>query len=335
MSRSYHQKLKIIYIMQMLLEWTDEHHTLTTQALIEGLSAYGIKAERKSIYDDIHALQDYGMDILTASGKNGGYYLLQRDFELPELKLLVDAVQSSKFITIKKSRELIRKLEKLVSRYEATQLNRQVVVTNRNKAVNENIYYNVDMIYNGIAQNVKIRFQYFEWTVTKEVRLRKNGKYYEVSPWVLTWDDENYYLIAYDEEAGMIKHYRVDKMLKISLSVEKRTGEEQFADFDIAGYSRRTFGMFAGEEETVTLICENQLIGVVIDRFGQEAGIRPEDETHFRARLHVALSPQFYGWLCGLGAQVRIVEPIEVAEAYQDYLKRILENYEMEKSGAP
>ena len=331
MPKSFHQKLKIIYIMQMLLEQTDEQHMLSAKDLIDGLAAYGISAERKSIYDDIQALSDYGMDILKIGGKNGGYYISQRDFELPELKLLVDAVQSSKFITTKKSRELIHKLEKLVSRYEATQLNRQVVVTNRNKVVNEDIYYNVDMIYNGIAQNVKICFQYFEWTVTKEVRLRKNGEYYEVSPWVLTWDDENYYLIAYDEAAGMIKHYRVDKMLRISLMKESRTGREQFAGFDIAGYSKKTFGMFAGKEETVTLICENRLIGVVIDRFGQEVLVRPEDETHFRARIHVAVSPQFYGWICGLGAQVRIIEPIGAAESYQNYLRTILEGYEGER----
>ncbi len=327
MPKSYNQKLKLLYLMQMLAERTDEAHLLSMQEILGGLSQYGITAERKSIYDDIRTLQDYGMDILVTSGKNGGYYLAGRDFELPELKLLVDAVQSSKFITEKKSRELIGKLEKLVSRHEAKLLNRQVVVTNRNKTINENIYYNVDMIYNGIAQNVKIRFQYFEWTVSKEMKLRKDGGFYEVSPWILTWDDENYYLIAYDEEAGIIKHFRVDKMLNIALTDTTRTGKSQFENFDIAGYSNKTFGMFAGEEETVTLLCENRLIGIIIDRFGQEVRVRKIDETHFRTRIHVALSPQFYGWLCGLGSNVRVVEPEHVAQSYRNYLKTILECY--------
>ena len=327
MPKSYNQKLKLLYLMQMLSERTDEEHLLSMADILKGLSQYGITAERKSIYDDIRALQDYGMDILLTPGKSGGYYLASRDFELPELKLLVDAVQSSKFITKKKSRELIHKLEKLVSRQDAKQLNRQVVVTNRNKTVNENIYYNVDMIYNGIAQNVKIRFQYFEWTISKEIKLRKDGDFYEVSPWILTWDDENYYLIAYDEEAGIIKHFRVDKILKIALTEKARTGKEQFEHFDIAGYSNKTFGMFAGEEETVTLLCENRLIGIIIDRFGQEVSVRKSDEEHFKARIHVALSPQFYGWLCGLGPQVRIVEPQNVAESYRNYLKTILDCY--------
>ena len=191
--------------MQMLFKNTDETHVLTTKELIAGLEQQGIHAERKSIYDDIATLQDYGVDIIQSTEKSGGYYIASREFELAELKLLVDSVQSSKFITTKKSRELIAKLETLLSKNEAKQLSRQVVVTNRNKTVNENIYYNVDMIYNGIATNVKIRFQYFEWTISKEMKIRKGGDFYEVSPWILTWDDENYYMIAYDSKAGLIK----------------------------------------------------------------------------------------------------------------------------------
>mgnify|MGYP000024428283 CR=1 FL=1 len=236
-------------------------------------------------------------------------------------------MQSSKFITQKKSRELIHKLEKLVSVYEAKQLQRQVVVTNRNKTINENIYYNIDMIYNGISGDVKIRFQYFSWNIEKEMELRRDGAFYEVSPLVLSWDDENYYLIAYDEEDKIIKHFRVDKMLKISLTRKKREGLKQFETFDIASYSKKTFGMFAGEEETVTLLCENDMIGVVIDRFGQEVNVRKADDMHFRARLHVAVSGQFYGWLCGLGEKVEIIEPAEMREKYVTYLQKIQNKY--------
>lgn len=331
MAKSEKQKLKLLYIMQFLLEKTDENHIATTKDLIAYLDANGISAERKSIYSDMDSLADYGMDILKIPGRSGGYYLADRRFELAELKLLVDAVQSSKFITTKKSRELIAKLETLCSRYEAGQLHRQVVVTNRTKTVNESIYYNVDMIYNAIAQNVNIRFRYFEWDVDKKMRLRHSGRPYEVSPWLLTWDDENYYLIAYEGKSGIIKHYRVDKMLRIELTTEARDGREQFGNFDIAAYSRKMFGMFAGEEETVTLCCENGLTGVIVDRFGTDVPMRKKDDEHFLARVNVAVSRQFFGWVTGLGAAVRIETPERVAKEYRAYLRGILKGYRGKK----
>ncbi len=327
MPKSEKQKLKLLYIMQYLMEKTDENHIVTTTELIDYLASNGITAERKSIYTDIDLLIDYGLDIVKVKGRPAGYQLVSRQFELAELKLLVDAVQASKFITSKKSRELIGKLETLCSKKEARQLHRQVVVTNRTKAVNENIYYNVDQIYSAIAENVKIRFLYFEWNVKKEMQLRHDGAYYEVSPWLLTWDDDNYYLIAYDDESRMIKHYRVDKMLKLSLSEKVRQGKEQFENFDIAAYSKKTFGMFAGEEKMVTLSCEKNLIGVIIDRFGNEVSLREGEEGYILARVKVAVSRQFFGWLTGLGDAVTMIGPKETVEEYRSYLEEILRNY--------
>ncbi len=328
MARGENQKLKLLYIMQFLLERTDEEHAVTTQDIIAGLEQHGIHAERKSIYTDIDLLTEFGLDIIRVRERPGGYYLASRQFELAELKLLVDAVQASRFITVRKSEELIRKLESLCSREQARQLHRQVVVTNRGKAVNENIYYNIDLIYNAIAQNSKIRFQYFEWDVGKEMRLRRDGTFYEVSPWTLLWDDENYYLIAFDDRSSDIRHYRVDKMLKIDLMDRPREGKSRFEDFDIAKYAGKTFGMFAGEEETVTLVCDSSLTGVMIDRFGQEVALRGQDETHIRARVNVAVSRQFFGWIAGLGAGVKIESPARVAQAYQEYLRAILSQYD-------
>lgn len=327
MPKSEKQKQKLLHIMQLLMEKTDENHIVTTQEIIDYLALQGIAAERKSIYTDIDTLIDFGMDIVKVKERPAGYQLVSRQFELAELKLLVDAVQSSKFITSKKSRELIGKLETLCSKREARQLHRQVVVTNRTKAVNENIYYNVDQIYYAIAENVKIRFIYFDWNVKKEMELRHGGKYYEVSPWMLTWDDDNYYLIAYDDESGMIKHYRVDKMLKIALSEHVRLGKEAFENFDIAAYSRKTFGMFAGEEETVTLRCDKNLTGVFIDRFGNDVSMRKFDEEHILVRVNVAVSRQFFGWLTGLGSSVRIQSPEKTVTEYKEYLQEILGNY--------
>ena len=327
MAKSEKQKLKLLYIIQCLMEKTDEEHAVTTQEIIDYLALQGITAERKSIYTDIDLLIDFGMDIIKKPGRSGGYTLASRQFELAELKLLVDAVQSSKFITTKKSRELIGKLETLCSKYEATQLHRQVVVTNRNKAINENIYYNVDIIYNAIAENVKIQFQYFEWNVSKEMKLRRDGKIYEVSPWLLTWDDENYYLIAYDSTKGIIKHFRVDKMLHITQTGRPREGRQVFKAFDTAIYAKKMFGMYGGEEISVRIECDNSFAGVMIDRFGKDVSIIRIDDKRFAVNVEVAVSKQFIAWIIGLGEGVKIVSPTSVVKMMNDEIDRLIRQY--------
>lgn len=327
MPKSEKQKQKLLYIEQFLRTHTDESHVVTTPQIIAYLEQNGIKAERKSIYNDIQTLNDFGLDIIRIDGSKGGYRLASREFELAEVKLLVDLVQSSKFITTKKSRELIKKLEGLVSTNDARKLHRQVVVTDRNKTVNENIYYSVDVIYSAISDNVQIRFQYFDWNVRKEMQLRRDGAFYRISPWLLTWDDENYYLVAYDSDAQQIRHYRIDKMIRIELTDCPRDGKSAFEKIDIAAYTKKTFGMFAGEEKTVQLICNKSLTGVVIDRFGQDVAVRPHDESHILVRVNVAVSPQFYGWLAGLSDKVFILSPEEIAQDYQRYLAVIQNKY--------
>lgn len=326
MPKSYGQKLKILYLAQLLLERSDENHPITTKEMIRYLESQGIRAERKSIYDDINALQTFGMDIVAIREKPGGYYLASRQFELPELKLLVDAVQASRFVTAKKSRELISKLEALTSRSEAGQLHRQVVAA-RGKSSNEQIYYNVDEIYTAMAADCNIRFQYFEWSVQKEMVPRKNGTFYEVSPWLLTWEDENYYLIAYDRAAEILKYYRVDKMLHLSVCETSREGQAAFDALDIAEFSKKTFGMFAGSETTVTLQCDDSLTGVMVDRFGLDVPMRPAGTGQIRVRAKVAVSRQFFGWLTGLGSGVEIISPADVREQYQQSLQNILKHY--------
>ena len=329
MPKSENQKQKLLYIAQYLMENTDEHHAVSTPQLIEYLNSQGIKAERKSIYNDIDTLNDFGMDIIRSEEHRGGYMLASRPFELAEVKLLVDLVQSSKFITEKKSRELIAKLETLTSKYDAKAMRRQVEIVGRSKAHNETIYYNVDMIHTAVHKNVKIRFHYFDWAVNKSMQLRHDGAWYEVSPWRLTWDDENYYLIAYDEAADKIKHYRVDKIVDITLTENSRNGKEVFENIDMAEFSKKTFGMFAGEEKTVRLRCENSLTGVMIDTFGTDVALRPDGEEYFIARTEVVVSPQFFGWLAGLGPRVEILSPDEVREEYAHYLTSIVSRYNM------
>ena len=321
------QKKKILCLMKILLECTDEKHPMKANELCDALKSYGISAERKSIYADIETLKDY-IDIVQLKGSNAGYYVGKREFELPELKLLVDAVQSSKFITLKKSEELIGKLERLASKHNAKQLQRQVFIHNRAKTGNETIYYNVDRVHEALHEGVQITFQYAEWTVKKELRLKHEGAIYIVSPWSLTWDDDNYYLIAYDEKSDCIKHYRVDKMLHINLTNEKRLGKEAFKNFDLAAFAKKTFAMFGGYDEELTLLCKNSVAGVILDRFGKDVWMRPVDDEHFRVRVLVSVSRQFFGWLTGLGNEIQIVGPERTKKEYLEFLKEVMGQYE-------
>lgn len=327
MPRSQKQKLKLLYLMRAFMEKTDEKHSLTMAELIGELERYDIRAERKSIYDDIECLKLFGFDILYRKEQPAGYYLASREFELPELKLLVDIVQSSKFLTIRKSEELIHKLENLLSHYEAVQLQRQVYVKDRIKMMNESIYYNVDRIHEAISENKQLVFQYFEWTPSKKVRKKKQGALYKVSPWALLWAEENYYLVGYDSSVSMVRHYRVDRMLSISIAGDCREGKEHFENFDVADFTRKTFGMFGGEECRVGLLFENQLAGVVIDRFGKEIFMHPVDEGHFMIHMQICISAPFFGWLATLGRGVEITEPETVRSAYLTYLQEITELY--------
>jgi predicted DNA-binding transcriptional regulator YafY len=328
MPRSFNQKLKPFYVMNYLLENTDEEHTVTVNQIIAHLQAQGISAERKSIYSDIEALQVLGIDIERVdSGNYVGYYVAGRTFELPELKLLVDSVQSSKFITHKKTASLIKKIEKLASIHEAQLLNRQVFVKNRIKTMNESIYYNVDEIHNGISRNKRIQFLYFEETVSGERNYRRGGAYYVVSPFALTWDDENYYMVAYDSDAQMMKHYRVDKMEKISATDETRDGLEAYNALDMAVYARKTFGMFTGQEVNVAMRFDNQLVGAVRDRLGRDALIAADGPEHFTVHADVVVSPQFFAWVCGFGAQAVITGPSEVVEQMKAHVDSIAALY--------
>lgn len=325
MPRSDKQKLKLMYLIKLFEERTDVSHGLSMTDIIEALSEEGITAERKSIYADISALNEFGFDIVKDNeGKACVYKLVERDFEIAELKLLVDAVQSSKFITESKSNKLIKKIEGLASNNEAKSLHRQVYVANRIKTTNESVYYNVDDIQKAISENHKVSFQYFQWNPNKEKELRHNGMRYEISPWALTWDDENYYMVGYDSKERKIKHYRVDKMLKIEIMADsKREGKALFKDMDMAVYSKKIFGMFGGVEETVVLECKNGISGVIIDRFGTEVDIIKRATDSFTVRVNVQISPQFLGWVFSLGENIKIVSPDSVIERMRDEIARI------------
>lgn len=328
MARSPQQKLKLLRLMQILLRQSDEGHPMTVAQMIEALAGYGISAERKSIYDDLEALRLFGLDIVQAKSKTTGYYVGAREFELPELKLLVDSVQSSRFITQRKTLSLIRKIEALASVYDAQLLQRQVYVCGRVKTMNESVYYNVDEISNAINAGRAIHFRYFEYTPAKERRFRREGAVYEVSPFALMWDDENYYLIGWDHGGRMIKHYRVDKMSGISVTGLPRQGAEDFARLPAAHYSGHVFNMFTGQMERVQMRFAAHLAGAVMDRFGKEAPFRLLEDGSFTVTVEVAVSPRFYAWIFGFGPDAQILAPAKVREGMARLLAQVAGLYE-------
>lgn len=328
MPKAEKQKLKLLYLLKLLQERSDENHPVSMGDILFMLEKEGIKAERKSIYSDILYLQEFGYDIEMRKGRNGGYYLASREFEPAELKVLVDAVQASRFITTKKSKELIGKITKMAGEHEAKHLNREVYVVNRVKSENESIYYNVDDIHRAMEKNVQISFKYLEYTVQKEVHYKHGGKVYTVSPWALTWSEEKYYLIAYEEATDTIKHFRVDKMKEIHVLDTVRVTGDTYKNLNLAEYCNQNFGMYSGESETITISFPNRLIGVIIDRFGKDITVHAKDEYNFTARLKVAVSPQLFGWITGLGPEVKIVNPPHVVEMYKKYISDVLKTYE-------
>ncbi len=328
MPKGTNQKFKLYRLAQIMMEKTDEDHYITMPEIMTELGRYEITADRKSIYTDLRDLYHLGIEVQGEQiGNRYHYHVISRPFELAEMKLLVDAIQSSKFISEKKTNELIRKLETMVSKHDAMKLQRQVYVTGRIKTMNESIYYTVDAIHNAISEDRKIRFQYFQWNVKKEMELRHDGAYYHISPWGLSWDDENYYMIGYDCDAEKMKHYRVDKMMRIELSDEKREVKEHFTKLNMAEYSKKSFGMYGGQECCVKLLVANDLAGVIIDRFGKNVMMRPADEGYFTVHVNVHVSGQFLGWIMSLGEGVKILSPDEVVERMKKEIERLTRQY--------
>ena len=312
-----------------MLEKTDDEHALTMSQVMAELEKYDVSAERKSIYADFADMSEkLGIEIIKEQvGRETFYHVGSRQFELAEIKLLVDAIQSSKFITEKKSKDLIKKIKSFVSEHQAKQIQRQVYVQGRIKTMNESIYYNVDDIHTAIATNKKIRFKYFSWNVDKSMYILNYGDYMTASPWALTWDDENYYLVAFDDYSKTCKHYRVDKMLKLEVLDESRAGKEEFENFDMAAYSKATFGMYSGQKTKVRIELQNRKCGVFIDRFGKDINFRPIDDDYSELLVDVNVSPQFFGWIFGLGKDVKVTGPDDVVTDLKKYAEDFLGNY--------
>ena len=325
MAKSENQKQKLFRILEILMRHTDEDNGVTINQIISRLEDYGISAERKSIYSDFAILEELGFSVVRLYGNPPTYTLAERIFEMPELKLLVDAIQSSKFITKDKSYEIIEKL-KLFAGSRSDELSRQVYVKDRVKTENAATLYAIDRIHTAIKENLRITFGYLCYNVDKKKYLRHDGKRYNVSPKALIWSNDNYYLVGFDEDAGIIKNFRVDKMHKTQILPEEASINSDIYRLNPADYSKKSFSMFGGREELVTLEAKEYLSDAVIDRFGiQHTFIKTE--FGFRFSVRVMVSPTFFAWVMAFGADMRIIEPSDVVSEMKNMIKKIMGNY--------
>ncbi len=319
-------KLKLLEIRDLLLRETDDGHAISTQQIIDFLASKNIQSERKSIYHYIQLLEDYGMDIITEKDKQNWYHIANRDFQLAELKLLVDSIKFSKFITQAKSVELIEKIKTLTSKHEAQLLQRDDLVTGRLKTRNNSIYLNVDAIHDAILGKYKLKFKYFDYDMNKEVKYRKNGEFYVVIPVFLCWDDEKYYCVTYHEQHDDYVVYRVDKMREVSVVYQKHTIDKK--PEDIEKYCDQLFNMFSGVEKKITMRFNHDLLNVVFDRFGMDVNIKPLDDQWFEICETVYVSPTFLSWMIQFQDNAKIIEPKDVVEEMKRTLEKTLKNYE-------
>ncbi len=323
MAKSSNQKLKMLYLLQILNEESDEKHPIPMRKILEKLQARGVSAERKSIYDDVEMLYTYGVEVKKT---NKGYYIDDRMFNISELKTLTDAVLAAKFLTHSQAEKMIKKFEKLASVHEAKQLDRHIYIMNENKGSNKSVSYIIDNIYEAINNNFQIEFKYFDLDIYKKIVYRHDGAIYQVSPYALIWDNENYYLLGYSHKDNMIRHYRVDKMDSLNIKEEARKGKEEFDKLNMSTYTNSVFGMYGGNTKKVSIEMENKLIGAVYDKFGKDVSIIKKDKDHFLVHADIVESAQFFGWLFGLSGSVKIVSPPETIEKYKEMARKVIQD---------
>ena len=311
-------QIRLLLLQQYLLEHTDEQHSVSVSDILIFWEQHGIQAGRKSVYSDIEILQNGGMDIICVKSTQNRYFIGCRLFELPELKLLVDAVESSHFITAKKSEVLIEKLGHLASTAQAEQLNRHVYMDGTVKPDNETIYYTIDAIQNAIQDKHSISFQYYEYTQEKRKVLKHDGYRYVFSPYAMIWNRDYYYVVGWSEKHEKLAQFRVDRITAIE---HLNSGYIEDEAFNPATYVQEVFGMYNDDTCAVKLLCHNSTMRNVIDRFGEDVDTSPVDAEHFRVTVNVAPSPPFFSWVFTFGGCIQIEGPDSVLEEMRQMAK--------------
>ena len=327
MPKNAGDKLRLIYMIEIFKKYSDEDHSFSVTDICEKLEELNVTATRQTIYKDIEDLRFLGYDIVQTRDGRYGYYLGKREFDLAELKLMVDAVQAANFISGSDSDKLINKIGSMTSVSRAGKLKRQVYSLDRSRKSMSGIFASIDGIHEAIAENVRIKFRYYDRNEKKELVARHNGEFYLVTPVTLIWDDENYYLVAFDVKEQCIKHFRVDKMGDLSLTSEKSDKNEAIDNLDLSEYNKQVFGMYGGRSELVTLECVNSLAGVIIDRFGEDVTFFQKDDSHFEITVRVKLSPNFYSWIMAFGTKIKITAPKYVTDEFCTLLETVRDSY--------
>ena len=324
------KKLTLIYLQQLFLEKTDKTHYIRMPEILSYLESNGIIVDRRTIYKDLKLLDYAGFEILGVQEKGGyKYHHPARLFDTNELKFLIDSVSSSSLLTETKSKELVKKIKSLGSQYDNNYLNRGILNGSRIRSMNDKVFHNLDVIYSAISQNLKLSFQYMRWTPQKKMEYFRAGKLFDASPYAISLNDNKYYLVAYDSRTEELRHYRIDRMSNIQLIQEQRAGKELFKTFNVVEHTQKTFGMFNGEEHSVAIEFPDSMAGVFIERFGNSASIRPsfDRKGYSVVRAKISVSPQFFGWILGLGDSVKILSPESVVNEFAATLKKSLLNY--------
>lgn len=312
-------KKRLLLILELLHKSTDEEHPISTVEIVNFLEGKGISIDRKTLANDIKLLTDMDYDIVTIKSSPNKYFWGSRSFEIPELKMLIDAVSSSRFITKKKSKELIKKIAKLAGEAQYDQMERHIVATGRAKSDNKKLYYIVDTITDAINQKKKIQFKYTEYNADKEKVLRHDGEVYSLSPYVLYWNEDYYYVVGYYDKRDSIAAFRVDRLHNPKVVDENAVAKPK--DFNVDDYANKIFKMFDGEDVMVELECDNSLMKYIVDHYGLGIETRKITEKTFIAKVPATLSPTFFGWVFQFDGKMWINSPEEAKEKYNRMLQ--------------
>jgi predicted DNA-binding transcriptional regulator YafY len=317
------QKSRLLFLLELLNRETDEEHPITIAEIISRLNAEGFTATRKTVARDVDTLMAHGTDVVCNKSRQNQYFIGERHFEMPELMLLVDAVQAARFISKNHSQTLIGKLSALASTHQADRFNRQLYVDKRVKSVNEKVLITVDLLQTAIQTKMQVTFQYFEYTASKKKVLKHGGQVYAFSPYALLWNNDSYYALGYSESHGKVVKFRVDRMASPKLAEIPAAPKPN--DFRVEEYAKSVFLMYDDETRTVTLKCENTLMKSIVDQFGVKTKTAIVDDKHFTAEVDVSVSPTFFGWVLGFGGKMSIAAPDDVKARYIELMRKIVE----------